>query len=112
MALLLGQTRTPFKGGAYQYIRTTDHLPSTDAAAAADDPLCKVKLFTPVGRGSWFIAGFDPDTGLAYGVADLFEREVGDIDLNELAAVRTRPFGLPIERDLYWTPQTIKELTS
>lgn len=106
---IFGQTQKPFRTAAYQYVRESDKLPSTDAAHADPDTLCKVKLFNPTGRGAWYIAGFDPDTGLAFGVADLFEREAGDIDLNELAAVRVR-FGLPIERDLYWDPQTIKEL--
>ncbi len=110
MATIFGITSKPFNTPAYHWVRTTDKLPSTDEAAADPDPLCKVKLFPPSGRGAFYLAGFDPDTGRAFGVADLHEPELGDIDLNELLAVRVRPFGLPIERDLYWTPTRAKEL--
>lgn len=109
MTTLIGQDRSPFKTAAYQYIRSTDNLPSTDEAAAQDNPLCKVKLFGG-GSWTWYVAGYDPETGLAFGVVDGFEKEIGDFDLNELKAVRTRPFGLPIERDLWWTSKTAEEL--
>jgi hypothetical protein len=107
MATLLGQTRRPFGRPAYQYVRTTDKLPSTDEANAQADPVCKVKLFSPEGRATWYLAGFDPETGRAFGVATIFETEVGDFDVNELVAVRTPLFRLPIERDLYWTPAPV-----
>ncbi len=110
MATIVGQTKSPFKGGAYQYVRTTDRLPSIAVAGDQEDPLCTVKLFNPVGRGTWFIAGFDPDTGNAFGVADIFERELGDFNIHELAALRNRPFGLPIERDKWFKPQRVSEL--
>jgi hypothetical protein len=109
---ILGQTARPFRTPAYQYIRATDKLPSTDAAYAEEDPLCRVKLFPPGAGFTYYIAGFDPETGLAYGVVHGFEKELGDFDLNEIAAVRVRPFGLPFERDLYWTPKRVSELLS
>lgn len=109
MATILGQTRSPFKTPAYQYVRTTDKVPTTDVAAEIADPICKIKLFNPTGIGRWFIAGFDPETGLAYGVAELHEREAGDFDLNEIAAHRGL-MGLPIERDLFYTPKRVSEL--
>ena len=109
MATILGQTRATFKSAAYQYIRTTDKLPSTDEANAQEDPLCRVKLFNPSGAGTWYIAGFDPATGLCFGVADIHEAEMGDFDINELIAVRGL-FGLPIERDLFWSPARVSAL--
>jgi hypothetical protein len=119
MSTIAGQTRKPWTTPAYHYIRSTDKLPSTDAAYADDDPLCRVKLFNPTGAGTWFIAGFDPETGLCFGVADLFERELGDFDLNELIEIRGpvclagREIGrLPIERDLHWSPQRVSALLS
>jgi hypothetical protein len=66
--------------------------------------MLRVKVFNPYGVGTWFLAGFDPDTGLAYGVADIHVREAGDFDMNELAALKAPPFGLPVERDLYFKP--------
>jgi hypothetical protein len=94
---------------AYRYIRASDKLPSTDAAYEQKDPIAKVKLFNPVGAGRWWIAGYDPETRLAWGVAELFEREMGDFDMAELVALRGM-MGLPIERDLGWSPKTLREL--
>jgi hypothetical protein len=110
MSTLFGQETKPFRTPAYHYIRTTDNLPSTDEvhATAWGQALCKVKLFHPCSNWTWYIAGFDPDAGLAIGVVYGFEREYGDIDLNELRAVRV--MGLPVERDLWWEPMTIEQL--
>lgn len=107
---IVGQTARPFLTPAYQYLRRTDRLPSTDEAYGQEDPLCLVKLFPPGAGFTYFIAGFDPDTGLAYGVVHGFEVEAGDFWMPELVAVRIRPFGLPYERDLHWTPKRISVL--
>ena len=109
MTTVAGQTQPPFTTAAYQYVTTEDELPSTDAAYAAEDPLCRVKLFNPSGAGTWYVAGFDPTTGLCFGVADIHEAEMGDFDINELIAVRGL-FGLPIERDLFWSPARVSAL--
>jgi hypothetical protein len=105
-----GQDRSPFKSSAYQYIRASDKLPSTDEAARMVDPMCRVKLFGG-GSWTWFIAGFDPETGLAFGIVRGYETEEGDFDLNEIKALRLQ-FGLPVERDLHWTPQSVQQLMS
>lgn len=112
MSTIFGQTQSPFRSPTYQYIRSTDNLPSTDEAyrgrwAATK---CRVKLFHPASSWTWYVAGFDPDTGLAYGVVDGHAVEVGDFDMNELAAIRLMT--LPIERDLWWTPETINSLVN
>ena len=99
----LEASRPPFTTPAYRYLRASDKLPSSVAAYAEEDPLLLVKLFNPGGAGTWFIAGYDPETRLAFGVADIQEREVGDFDMAELVALRGR-FGLPLERDLHWSP--------
>ena len=88
---------------AYRYIRASDGLPSTDEAWSKDDFVCKVKLFNPTGTGTWWIAGYDPERRVAVGVAELHEREMGDIWMPELVEFRGQ-MGLPLERDLHWTP--------
>ena len=90
---------------AYRYLRLADHLPNS---ASDPDPVACVKLFNPTGQGSWYIAAYDPKTRQAYGAADLFEFEYGSIDMEELVTFRGR-FGLPIERDLSWTPRPISQ---
>jgi len=100
-----------FKGPAYRYIRATDKVPSTDEAYDIEDPKVLVKLFNPDGAQTWYICGFDPDTGLAFGAVDLgFDCcELGDFDLTEVMALRGG-FGLPVERDLHWTPKPVSEV--
>lgn len=102
-------TSTFQKRPAYRYLRVTDKLP-TDYTSF--DDLCKVKLFNPTGAATWWIAAYDPETQIAQGVVDLgigIGPEFGDIWMPELVDFRGR-FGLPIERDLHYTPKTIREL--
>jgi len=60
-----------------------------------------VKLFNPTGIGTWWLTELDPETNIAFGVAQLHEREAGYIDLNELKEFKC-VMGLPIERDMYF----------
>lgn len=107
MTTLAGQTAEPWTTPAYQYITDTDDLPLIERTPPW--PLCRVKLFNPSGAGTWFIAGYDPDTRIAFGIADIQERELGSFSLDEIIEYRS-PIGLPIERDLYWTPTPSKDL--
>lgn len=93
---------------AYRYIRASDALPTYEDLPE-EGAVCKVKLFNPTGIGTWFIASYDPDTRVAYGVAKLHETEAGTVSMAELVEYRGR-FGLPIERDLHWQPKTMEEL--
>ena len=95
-----------FNKPAYRYIRTSDKLPLPDALG--DDPIALVKLFNPTGAGYWYLAAYDPATRIAYGAAKIHEFEYGDIPMEELVTFRGR-FGLPIERDLHWTPRKLSE---
>ena len=60
-----------------------------------------VKLFNPTGVGTWWLTELDPETNIAFGVAQLYEREVGYIDLKELKEFKG-VMGLSIERDMYF----------
>ena len=99
---------------AYRYIRKTDRLPTYDQLNEADGHtfetiVCSVKLFNPTGAGTWWIAAFDPDTEIAWGVAEIHCREIGSFSIRELAEFRGQ-FGLPIERDLHFGPATIADI--
>ncbi len=100
-------TSTFQKRPAYRYIRNADKLPKDAPHLPAEKIICKVRLFNPTGTGTWWLASYDPGTGIAYGVADVLEREAGDIYIPELVEYRDRRFGLPIERDLHYTPQAM-----
>lgn len=79
-----------FNGGN----RDRDHLPV-------------VKFFDPCGAATWLFAELDPADGdTLFGLADLGcgAPELGYTSLAEIASVRS-PFGLGIERDLYFKPR-------
>ena len=72
------------------------------------DALAQVKFFTPDSSWSWFATEFDGED-LFFGLVVGFEIELGYFSLAELQGVRG-PWGLSIERDLYFAPQTLREL--
>lgn len=99
------------KRPAYRYLRPSDNLPTLDNLPDDGTALCPVKLFNPCGAATWWIASYDPDTHIAFGVADLCgEPEIGSFSMDEIVALRCPPFGLPIERDLHYTPKSIDTL--
>jgi len=49
------------------------------------------------------------DIDIFFGLVDGFEKELGYFSLSELENLRG-PFGLKVERDLYFEPATLKEL--
>ena len=66
-----------------------------------------VKLFGGV-AATWLVAELNPDRkDEAFGLADLGmgSPEMGYFSMRELASIRFPPFGLPIERDMYWRPE-------
>jgi len=67
-----------------------------------------VKYFTPDSSYTFFGVEFDgKDT--FFGLVDGHCKELGYFSLSELESIRG-PMGLPIERDLYWQPKTLKEI--
>jgi hypothetical protein len=60
------------------------------------------KLFNPTGIGTWYLSELNPETNVAFGLADLHEKEFGYISLDELKEFKGT-FGLGIERDKLFT---------
>ena len=54
MTLVFGQA-APFTGAAYQYLRADDALPSFREIANELDPVCRVKLFLPGSRWTYYV---------------------------------------------------------
>jgi hypothetical protein len=72
------------------------------------DALAVVKFFTPDSSWAWYASEFDgKDT--FFGLVVGHEVELGYFSLSELKAARGH-WGLPIERDRYFTPKSLKEL--
>lgn len=73
------------------------------------DATAFVKLFTPDANWTWFITEMDPETGECFGLVDGHERELGYFSLTELEALRG-PLGLPVERDLHFSPKPLSQV--
>lgn len=71
------------------------------------DGTAYVKFFTPDAQWTWYATEFDGED-LFFGLVDGFDKEIGYFTLSELKTVRGA-LGLPIERDLHWTPKKVYE---
>ena len=74
-----------------------------------EDPIVIAKLFDPCGSATWWITEYDPKDKIAFGyVTGLAEDEFGYTSLIELESIK-RPYGLTIERDLYFVQKRLSE---
>jgi len=74
------------------------------------DPLVIAKLFDPAGSATWFLTEYDPAEKTAFcWVQGLVQDEFGYTSLIELESIK-RPFGLTIERDLYFVQRKLSAL--
>ena len=67
------------------------------------------KFFNPVGSGTWYLMNMDEDEDYCWGIVDWMACEMGSFSMNELESVEL-PYGLGIERDLYFEPIKAKTL--
>lgn len=85
-------------------------IPDLYASENETDPLVRVKLFTPDSNWSWFITEVSQSDGdTCFGLVVGLEVELGYFSLSELSQVRG-VMGLPVERDLYFTPKPLSEV--
>ena len=71
------------------------------------DPVIVAKFFNPTGAGTWYATEYDPKDEMFFGYVSIFgdwNDEWGYFSLAELQSY-VGPWGLGIERDLYWTEQ-------
>ena len=91
---------------------TNEARRSLPPLGATDNPhvvaMAQVKFFTPDSSWTWYASEFDGED-IFYGLVDGHEVEFGSFSLSELQAVRGH-LGLPIERDLHFTPVPLREL--
>lgn len=72
------------------------------------EAMAQVKFFTPDSNWTWYASEFDGED-IFFGLVSGQDVELGYFSLNELKGAQG-PMGLPIERDLYFEPITLKEL--
>lgn len=65
--------------------------------------LVYVHYFSPMAGYDFWATEFDIHTGEFFGMARLFEAELGYVTAQELCSTGK------VERDLYWTPKPLKE---
>ncbi len=85
-----------------------DKLPALGATEKEDDPSAIVKFFTPDRGWTWFATEFDGEDTF-FGAVSGAEFELGYFSLSELQEWRG-PFGLAVERDLYFKPTPLSEI--
>lgn len=77
-----------------------------------EEAIAVCKFFNPCGDQTWFVLEAEQigdDYRLFVLFTNSYDREYGYVMLSELEAIRL-PFGLRIERDIYFTPCTVREL--
>ncbi len=83
-------------------------IPPLYSTEGDEDPEVQARFFTPDSSWTWYVLEFDGED-IFFGYVIGHEAEYGYFSLRELQAVRG-PLGLPIERDLYFTPRPLTEV--
>jgi len=73
------------------------------------DVLIIAKFFSPWSNWTWYATELDQESGQFFGYVRGIENELGYFSLQELESV-SGPFGLGIERDLYFGDHTLAEV--
>lgn len=77
----------------------------------SQDPIIIAKYFSPSGSYTFFATEFDQNSRRFFGFTQgLGSDEWGYTSLDEMLQVRCPPFGLPVERDLYFKEQRFSEV--
>jgi len=85
-----------------------EKLPPLYSQEQEEDPLVICTFFTPDSNWTWYAFEFDGED-LFFGWVVGFEKELGYFLLSELVEARG-PLGLPIERDLHFSPTQLSEV--
>jgi len=72
------------------------------------DAVAPIKYFAPASGWTWYATEFDGED-ILFGLVVGYEVELGSFSLSELQSVRGG-LNLPVERDLYYKPKTLREL--
>ena len=85
-------------------------IPDLYETEGSNDPICRIKLFTPDSYWTWYIIEISKaDANTCYGYVEGLDSELGYFSLLELELLHG-PLGLAIERDLSFTPRPFSEI--
>ena len=70
------------------------------------------KIFNPYGEGRWYLLNSDPnDPDYLWAIVQMGDNvEIGSVSRSELERARIKPFGLPLERDTYFSDRVAIEV--
>lgn len=85
-------------------------IPKLYSQEHVKDPIVHVKFFVPWSNWTWFATEFD-GKDIFFGYVIGLDSEMGYFSLSELQSVKG-PFGLGIERDLYFKERPLSEVKS
>jgi hypothetical protein len=102
-----GVTTGPRKLHLFKLALALRGTPELYSQENADDPTVYVKLFDPCGAWTWFIFEWDSNL-VAFGMTIGNEKELGYIDLAELAEV-PGALGIGMEVDVWFKPQRLTQ---
>ena len=71
------------------------------------DAIAHVHYFHPMSNWHWYASEFD-GVDRFFGLVKGFENEMGYFSLKEFESCAIS-LGLPMERDLHWTPKPLKD---
>ena len=74
-----------------------------------EEPQAIVKWFTPDSNWTWYVAEYDPENGMCWGLVDGFEKEFGFFTIDEIQKLKG-PLKLPIERDMWFEKCNLNSL--
>ena len=96
-----------------QIEKQLEKYPLYSQESKGDEAIVICKFFSPVGAWTWYVLeGEKKDSDyLFFGLVinDYGERELGYFALSELESIRL-PFGLRIERDMYFNKRKLSEV--
>ena len=76
----------------------------------AEDPMVVAKFFGG-SSATWYAISYDPESRTCFGfVTGLGYPELGYFSITELESLKMPPFGLPVERDRWFTPCRLSEV--
>lgn len=86
-------------------------LPKLYSQEKNPNPEIVCKFFTPWSNWTWYVIEGEEQDGdwKFFGLVDGMERELGYFRLSELQSLKG-PFGLKIERDLYFGKKNLKDI--
>ncbi len=67
-----------------------------------------ISYFHPMSSWHWYVLEYDPEEKIFFGLVDGLEQEFGYFSLAELKSITSH--GMPIERDVWWTPTPLSEV--